>query len=202
MRNKIIIVIEKIFDLLIINKFFILINYFFHFLIMPRIRKVKGKAIAMRIPHKGIDLRIHGKIIVLGSKNIVIGDHVRIGEGAFFHCGGGLIIGNNVQMSRNIIIYTVNHDTEVDVIPYGTEYVKKKVTIGNSVWIGMNVLITPGVNIGDGAIIGMGTVVSKDVPEGAIVVGAKQRIIGYRDMERFELNDKEKRYFGVLFPDR
>jgi maltose O-acetyltransferase len=48
------------------------------------------------------------------------------------------------------------------------------------VWIGRNVNILPGVTIGKNAIVGMAAVVTKDVPEGAIVVGYN-RIVGYRD---------------------
>ena len=64
----------------------------------------------------------------------------------------------------------------------------------------MNVTITPGVTIGDGAIIGMGTTVSEDVPAGAIVVGAKQRIVKYRDMNIFRDLLKRERYLGKYFP--
>lgn len=54
---------------------------------------------------------------------------------------------------------------------------KGSVNIGNNVWIGDNACILGGVTIGNGVIIGANTVVNKDVPDYAIVVGAKQRII-------------------------
>ena len=38
----------------------------------------------------------------------------------------------------------------------------------------------------DGAVIGMGTIVSGRVPKGAIVVGAKNRIVGFRDLNSFD----------------
>ena len=57
---------------------------------------------------------------------------------------------------------------------------REKITIGNDVWIGRNVVILGGVTIGDGAILGSFAVVSKDVPPYAIVVGSPAIIKRYR----------------------
>lgn len=57
----------------------------------------------------------------------------------------------------------------------------RKVTIGNDVWIGQRVMIMPGVTIGDGSIVGAASVVTKDVPDYAIVAGNPARIIRYRN---------------------
>jgi acetyltransferase-like isoleucine patch superfamily enzyme len=57
---------------------------------------------------------------------------------------------------------------------------RKRINIGNDVFIGMNVTVLDGVTIGDGAIIGAGAVVSKDIPPYAIAVGSPIRVIKYR----------------------
>ena len=54
------------------------------------------------------------------------------------------------------------------------------VVIKNDVWIGANSLIMPGVIIGNGAVIGASAVVTKDVPDYAIVAGVPAKIINYR----------------------
>lgn len=54
------------------------------------------------------------------------------------------------------------------------------IKIGNDVWIGSNVIITDGVCIGDGVIIGANSVVTKDIPDYAIVGGVPAKIIRYR----------------------
>jgi acetyltransferase-like isoleucine patch superfamily enzyme len=51
------------------------------------------------------------------------------------------------------------------------------VTIGNSVWIGSQSIITRGVTIGDGAIIGAGSVVTRDVPAWSVAVGNPARVV-------------------------
>lgn len=56
----------------------------------------------------------------------------------------------------------------------------KKIHIGNDVWLGKNVLITNSANIGNGVIAGAGAVITKDVPDYAVVVGVPARIIRFR----------------------
>ena len=147
---------------------------------------------------KGKDLRIHGRIKILQPDKLVIGDYCRIGKGTFLFCYGGLTIGNNVQFSRNITVYTANHNFMSDVLPYNHEYLVGPVTINDNAWIGMNVSILPGVTIGKNAIVGMSAVITKDVPDNAIVV-RNNRIIGYRKEE--QIKNAEGRYFGELYPN-
>lgn len=63
-----------------------------------------------------------------------------------------------------------------------TEYVKKqrRATIGNDVWFGKNVIVTNSANIGNGVIAAAGAIITKDVPDYAIVAGVPARIIRYR----------------------
>jgi len=56
------------------------------------------------------------------------------------------------------------------------EYRLGEVEIGSDVVIGARALILAGVKIGDGAVVGAGAVVTKDVPPGALAVGAPARI--------------------------
>lgn len=56
----------------------------------------------------------------------------------------------------------------------------KKSVIGNDVWLGHNVIITNYANIGNGVIAAAGAVITKDVPDYAVVAGVPARIIRYR----------------------
>ena len=60
-----------------------------------------------------------------------------------------------------------------------------KINIGNDVWIGARAIILDCVNIGDGAIIAACAVVTKDVPDYAVVGGVPAKILRYR----FEPNE-------------
>ena len=61
-----------------------------------------------------------------------------------------------------------------------SENPKRRVIIGNDVWIGDGVFIKSGVKIGDGAVIGANCVVTKDVPPYSVVAGVPGRIIRNR----------------------
>lgn len=56
----------------------------------------------------------------------------------------------------------------------------RRIRIGNDVWLGRNVIVTNYVNIGNGVIAGAGAVITKDVPDYAVVAGVPARILRYR----------------------
>lgn len=119
-------------------------------------------------------------------------EHCRVGENCFFNHGaqvngaGGLRVGNNVRFGPHAVIWTVDHDPYGDRLPYGQARIARPVEIGDNVWAGFGVMVTPGTTIGDGAIIGAGTVVSGKVPSLAIIVGQKWRQIGERKRDHYE----------------
>ena len=170
-------------------------------IIAPQFERAWGRYCLRQVVQAAPTAKIHGRITIAYPDRLRIGEHVRIGRGCYFFCLGGLAIGDNTQISRNVTIYTASHDYRGNAIPYDDQYVLKPVMIGQSVWIGMNVSIAPGVTIGDGAIVGMGTTVATDVPAGAVVVGAKARIVAGRDMKKFRLLSEQARLFGRLWPD-
>lgn len=57
---------------------------------------------------------------------------------------------------------------------------QRQTTVGSDTWIGHGALIKPGLRIGHGAVIGQGAVVTKDVPDYAIVAGNPAKLIRYR----------------------
>ena len=112
--------------------------------------------------------------------NIELGDHSDIGFKAQIH--GKVKIGNDVMMGPEVSIWTRNHVMErvdIPMIDQGASS-EKPVTIGNDVWICSRAIILPGVNVGNGAVIGAGAVVTKDVPEYAVVAGNPAKIIRFR----------------------
>ena len=56
----------------------------------------------------------------------------------------------------------------------------KKFVIGSDVWLGRNVILTNGVRIGNGVRAAAGAVITKDVPDYAVVAGVPAKVIKYR----------------------
>jgi len=113
------------------------------------------------------------------QKNANIGARCKISSHTFV-CEGVTIedecfIGHGVMFTNDVYPRAVNVDgslqTESDwqVVP---TTVRKRVSIGS------NATIIAGVTIGEGALIGAGAVVTKDVPDYAIVAGVPARVIG------------------------
>ncbi len=120
----------------------------------------------------------HGAFLASGI-GIEIGDNSGIGLDC--RVAGPLSIGSDVMMAPNVTIVTQNHEVSDLSKPMRLQTApKKKVVIGSDVWIGTNAVIMPGVKIGNGAIIGAGAVVTKDVPDYAVVGGVPAKIIKSR----------------------
>ena len=57
----------------------------------------------------------------------------------------------------------------------------KPVTVGDDVLIGANAVVIEGVRVGNGAVVAAGAVVTRDVPENAVVAGIPARIVKMKD---------------------
>lgn len=119
------------------------------------------------------------------SSKVTIGNNSGIGIRAAIH--GPCNIGDDVMMGPDCVIYVRNHCFDRTDVPMWRQgfYEDEPVTIGNDVWIGGRVTILPGVKIGKGAIIGANAVVTKDVPDYAIVGGNPARVLRMRKREEF-----------------
>lgn len=80
-------------------------------------------------------------------------------------------------------MYNSVHCPDITNQKYSWSGINKRYVIGNDVWLGANVLLTNGINIGNGVIAGAGSIITKDVPDYAVVVGNPARIIRYRFTE-------------------
>jgi maltose O-acetyltransferase len=114
------------------------------------------------------------------GRYIQIGNNSGLGIKCFI---GEVIIGNNVMMGPDVIILSAHHKVDSIDVPMREQGRSSPhpVIIGDDVWIGARAIFLPGCTIGKGAIIGAGAVVTKDVPDYAVVGGNPARIIRHRN---------------------
>lgn len=89
-----------------------------------------------------------------------------------------ITIGSNCYMNTGFAILT--HDWVTNVfIHSGRDFISSsgRVTIGNNVSFGQNVMVLKGVTIGDNCFIGAGSIVTKDIPANSIAVGAPCKVV-------------------------
>lgn len=124
-------------------------------------------------------------------KDCKLGENCNIGQNVVI--SPGVILGNGVKIQNNVSVYTgiecedgvflgpscvfTNVINPRSFIERKTEYKKTIVKKGAS--IGANATIICGNTIGRFALIGAGAVVSKDVPDYALMVGNPARVKGY-----------------------
>lgn len=143
---------------------------------------------------------INGELISVGGK-ITIGDYVIINRNTTVFSNQKITIEDHVMISWgcNIIdsnmhsihsadrkkdTLTAAQAVRTDTIGQNVDrshVITKPVLIKEGAWIGFNASILKGVTIGKGAIVGAGSVVTKDVPDYAVVAGNPAEVVKYTD---------------------
>tara|TARA_B100000446_G_scaffold137525_1_gene129917 strand:- start:19366 stop:19839 length:474 start_codon:yes stop_codon:yes gene_type:complete len=107
-------------------------------------------------------------------ENVAIGDYVAIGPACTIGGYGGVILEDYVRVSKGVTIESASLDVEGE-LPY--THVSKPVHIKNGAWLGARCIILGGVTVGEQAVIGAGAIISKNVPDKAVVVAQPVRKI-------------------------
>lgn len=151
-------------------------NRYFYF-----IRPIRSLVAGKCLDYAGKNINVEQDANFGNGSGIQIGDNSGIGVRCSIR--GPLIIGDNVMMGPEVIVITSNHNfSRIDIpMNFQGSLPQKQVVIGNDVWIGTRAIILPGVKIGNGAIVGAGSIVTKDIPDYAIVGGNPARIIRFRN---------------------
>jgi acetyltransferase-like isoleucine patch superfamily enzyme len=125
-----------------------------------------------------------GSIIYMGletraPQGVSIGKDTSIGHNCILDGRKGLTIGDHVNLSSEVMIWTLQHDMNDS----GFKAVGGAVEIGDYAWVSARAIILPGRKIGKGAVVAAGSVVTKDVEDYAIVGGVPAKKIGERNRD-------------------
>lgn len=115
------------------------------------------------------------------AANAYVTDNVAIGADCsvnpFAVVRGDVQIGDGVRIGAHTSILGFNHLMEPDAPVFTQGLSSRGIVLGDDVWIGSQVTILDGVVVGDHVVIGAGSVVTKSVPDYAVVAGNPARVL-------------------------
>lgn len=117
--------------------------------------------------------------------NIFVGENFYANFNCTFLDVSTIEIGDNCMFAPNVQLYTATHPLHPVKRNSGLEYAKP-IKIGDNVWLGGGVIVTPGVTLGNNVVVGAGSVVTKSFPDNVVIAGNPARIIKTVEEEPLE----------------
>lgn len=113
------------------------------------------------------------------QKNVTVGCRCKVSSHSFL-CEGVVIedevfIGHGVMFTNDLYPKATNTDGSLQT---DSDWAVVKTLVKRCASIGSNATVLPGLTIGEKALVGAGAVVTKDVPDYAIVMGVPARVVG------------------------
>jgi acetyltransferase-like isoleucine patch superfamily enzyme len=114
-----------------------------------------------------------------------------------------VVIGDEVLTANNVYISDNIHEYEDITKPVMHQAVrfKRTVVIGAGAWIGENVSII-GASVGKNSVIGANSVVTRDIPDYCVAVGAPAVVIRQFDLQLQTWVDKRDLVFSLAHSDK
>jgi acetyltransferase-like isoleucine patch superfamily enzyme len=114
----------------------------------------------------------------LSDPVVSIGDRCLIGKGSGIVGHFGIEIGHDVWTGHHVYITDQNHGYEDITRPISQQsQPERPVTIGDGSWLGFGTVVLPGARIGRHVTIGANSVVTGEIPDFSVAVGAPARVI-------------------------
>ena len=131
----------------------------------------------------GHNITIYPGVMFWGDGPIVIGNNVDLGKDTIIYASrnGGVSIGDNTVIAAQCYIIDMDHGIACGELISSQKNTVESVSIGNDVWLAANVTVLKGSMIHDGAIIGAKALIKGEIPENAIAVGVPAKVKKYRN---------------------
>lgn len=131
---------------------------------------------------RGTTIHPYTRIIAGETGTLVMGRDANLQSFSTIAVGEAAVrIGDNARIGPNCNLLASDHTFDDLATPiHQQDMVHKGLVIGEGAWVGANCILLPGVTVGRGAVVGAASVVTKDVPDFAIVVGNPARVIRFR----------------------
>lgn len=135
----------------------------------------------------GKNVVIYGGCRFWAPWNISIGKGTIVGDGCSLDGRNGIVIGENVNLSTDVYIYTEQHDINDPYFESGDS--GGSVYVGDRAWLSSRTTILPKVQIGEGAVLASGALASKSLDAYGVYGGMPAKKIGERSHDlRYEFD--------------
>ncbi len=115
---------------------------------------------------------------LVSDRIVDIGNRVLIGRGSSIVAHLEIVIEDEVFFGPNVYVTDQNHGFDDLDLPIGRQTMPEQpVRIGWGSWLGTNSVVLPGVTIGRRVAVGAGAVVTTDLPDNSVAVGAPARVV-------------------------
>ena len=151
--------------------------------------KLEGIGLQLRVGKRS---HLDGRIVVRGSGHVHIGAHCSFRAGTYLGSVVGIDIGDSVFGAEGVfIVDNNNHPLDPEARRVMTQHpmghplwqwtapgvASAATRIGDNVWLGRNSAVLKGVDIGNDSVVALAAVLTKSVPEGAVVAGNPARVV-------------------------
>ncbi|WP_347306151.1 sugar O-acetyltransferase [Corynebacterium sp. SA-MJD20WY100] len=134
---------------------------------------------------------MHAPLNLEYGRNLVCGKGVFINFGATILAQAKVTLGERIMIGPNCSLITVGHPVNDHEMREGGWEIAKPITVGRNTWFGANVTVMPGVTIGENCVVGAGALVTRDIPDNSLVLGAPGRVVRKLEGENLERVDLE-----------
>jgi acetyltransferase-like isoleucine patch superfamily enzyme len=120
---------------------------------------------------------IRERVLLNVSGQLAIGEDSIVSHAAVIHCAERVIIGERVGVAEYVSIADSRHFHTDDGVRVFDNVRTAPVIIGADTWLCPKVTVTSGVRIGARCVIASNVVVTKDVPDDGVLIGASTRVL-------------------------
>ena len=136
---------------------------------------------------------------------IKIKDNVYINHGSYLSGEGGLYIGEKVLIGPYSMFLSGGHEINDQESIYHSKLTARPIHISDDCWVGAGAKILGGVKLGRGCVVAAGAVVTKNVPDYAVVAGVPARILSFRKHSKYSFITQTLYKFNLIpitFPNK
>lgn len=123
----------------------------------------------------GSKIRVHEGEVSIGAKTVM-------GQECTISAYQQISIGRECIIADRVMLIDFDHGVVEVERPIRLQGIyKRDVRVGHNVWMGYGACVLRGVTVGDNSVVGTSAVVTKDVPENAVVAGVPARVVRMRE---------------------